>query len=67
MNNGDRVRVISQDGNVAAVGVYYGTGIPTKDLNAKLNVPHYAILVEGETTLRYFPTGYTTLILDPKR
>jgi hypothetical protein len=68
MNKGDRVRVIGQDGNVCAVGTYHGTGIPAKELNTKLpHLQHFAILVEGEAALRYYPTGYNTLILDPQR
>lgn len=63
MNVGDKVRVIGQDGNVVAEGSYHGTGIPSKDLNAKLpHLKHFAILVEGEQNLRYYPTGFHTLI-----
>lgn len=64
MNFGDKVRVIGQDGNMLAEGTYHGTGIPSKDLNAKFpTYQHYAIMVEGEKTLRYYPAGYHTLIL----
>jgi hypothetical protein len=63
MNSGDRVRVVGQDGNVIAEGTYHGTGIPTRDLNAKHpTFQHFAILVDGEQSLRYFPTGFHTLI-----
>lgn len=63
MNVGDRVRVIGQDGNQIAEGTYHGTGIPTRDMNAKLpTFQHFAVLVDGEQGLRYFPTGYHTLL-----
>ena len=63
MNVGDRVRVIGQDGNVCAEGTYHGTGIPAKELNARHpTFKHFAILVDGEPALRYFPSGYHTLI-----
>jgi hypothetical protein len=63
MNVGDKVRVVGQDGTVLAEGTYHGTGIPKAELNAKHpTFKHFAILVDGEPTLRYFPTGYHTLI-----
>jgi hypothetical protein len=63
MNVGEKVRVIGQDGNVVAEGTYHGTGIPTKDLNPKLpHLKHFAVLIEGEQSLRYFPTGFHALI-----
>jgi len=63
MKVGDKVRVIGQDGNMLAEGTYHGTGIPSRDLNAKLpHLQHFAVMVEGESALRYYPTGYHTLI-----
>ena len=63
MNVGDKVRVVGQDGNVLAEGTYHGTGIPSRDLNAKFpTYQHFAIMVEGETALRYYPAGFHTLI-----
>jgi len=63
MTVGDKVRVVGQDGSVIAEGTYHGSGIPTRDLNAKHpTYLHFAILVEGEKNLRYYPTGFHTLI-----
>jgi len=59
--DGDRVRVLDQSGSVCAEGTYRGTGVPARDLNAKNpTFQHYAIFVEGE--IRYYPTGFHTLI-----
>jgi len=59
--DGDKVRVLGQDGNVCAEGVYRGTGIPAKELGARHpTLHHYAIVVEGE--VRYYPTGFHSLI-----
>ncbi len=64
---GSEVRVLNQNGNVCAEGTYHGMGIPTRDLNAKLpNLQHYAVNIKGEG-LRYFPCGYHTLIIKPKK
>lgn len=63
--DGDKVRVIGQDGNVCAEGIYRGTGVPAKELGARHpTLQHYAIIVEGE--VRYYPTGFHSLI-PPKR
>jgi hypothetical protein len=63
MTVGDKVRVIGQDGNVIAEGTYHGSGIPSRDLKAKHpTYQHFAILVEGEKNLRYYPIGFHTLI-----
>ena len=67
MNVGDKVRVVGQDGNVLSEGVYHGTGIPKAALKAKHpTYNHFAIMVEGETALRYYPVGFHTLILSRK-
>jgi|APGre2960657505_1045072.scaffolds.fasta_scaffold28287_2 hypothetical protein len=61
MENGDKVKIIDQGGNVFAVGTYMGTGIPTKDLKAKLpTLQHYAVIVDGN--MMYFPVGFHTLM-----
>lgn len=61
MEIGDKVNVIDQSGNVFAVGTYQGTGIPSKNLNAKLpTLQHYAVVVDGN--MMYFPVGYHTLM-----
>jgi len=61
MKEGTEVKVVDEGGNVCATGKYYGQGIPTKDLKANYpTIPHYAILVENQ--LRYYPTGYFTLM-----
>ena len=63
MNVGDKVRVVGQDGNVLSEGVYHGTGIPTAALQAKHpTYNHFAIMVDGETALRYYPVGFHTLV-----
>jgi demethoxyubiquinone hydroxylase (CLK1/Coq7/Cat5 family) len=60
-NDGDAVRILDQSGNVCAEGVYRGTGIPARELNAKNpTFQHYAVVVEGE--MRYYPTGFHSLI-----
>ena len=60
-NDGDSVRVLDQSGNVCAEGVYRGTGIPSRELNARHpTFQHYAVIVEGE--MRYYPTGFHSLI-----
>lgn len=59
------VRIINENGIFCAEGIYYGTGIPSKDL--KVNYPtlkHYAVLVEGQ--MRYYPTGFNTLVVKIK-
>ena len=59
--DGDKVRVLGQDGNVCAEGIYRGTGVPAKELNARHpTLQHFAIIVEGE--VRYYPTGFHSLI-----
>ena len=59
--DGDKVRVVGQDGNVCAEGVYRGMGIPAKELGARHpTLHHYAVIVEGE--VRYYPTGFHSLI-----
>ena len=60
MENGTRVRVINECGNKCAVGVYHGSGVPKREVNAALpEMSHYAVLVGSE--LRYYPTGFFTL------
>lgn len=64
MENGTRVRVINETGNICANGVYHGTGIPTKEIKAVYHdMTHFAVLVSGE--LRYYPTGFFTLQVSP--
>lgn len=59
--DGDTVRVLDQSGNVCAEGVYRGTGVPARELNARHpTFQHYAVIVEGE--MRYYPTGFHSLI-----
>lgn len=59
--DGDKVRVVGQDGNVCAEGIYRGTGVPAKELGARHpTLQHFAIIVEGE--VRYYPTGFHSLI-----
>lgn len=61
MDVGEKVQVVDQGGKVCAIGTYQGTGIPTKDLKAKLpTLQHYAVIVEGN--MIYFPVGYHTLM-----
>jgi hypothetical protein len=61
MDNGQKVKVIDDTGAVCAIGTYHGTGIPGRELKAaRPNLQHFAVLVEGE--MRYYPTGYHTLI-----
>jgi hypothetical protein len=60
MEAGQKVRVIDENGQVAAVGIYQGKGFPSKDLNAKYpQYPHYAVWVNGQTF--YFPSHLSTL------
>jgi hypothetical protein len=60
-NDGDTVRILDQSGNVCAEGIYRGTGIPARELNARHpTFQHYAVIVEGE--VRYYPTGFHSLI-----
>lgn len=59
-----KVQILDENGNLCGEGLYKGTGIPSQDLNATYrNILHYAVLVEGQ--MRYYPTGYHTLILAP--
>jgi hypothetical protein len=61
MENGQKVKVIDDTGAVCAIGTYHGTGIPGRELKAaKPTLPHFAVLVEGE--MRYYPTGFHTLL-----
>jgi hypothetical protein len=61
MQPGTKVKIINENGNKCAVGLYLGEGIPPRDLNAQYpNLKHFAIQVEGE--VRYYPTGFHTLL-----
>lgn len=65
MNIETKVRVLDEGGNVCAVGLYKGTGIPSRDLNAKYpELQHYAVYVDGQ--MRYYPVGLHTLIEAPR-
>jgi hypothetical protein len=59
--DGDTVRILGQDGNVCAEGIYRGTGIPPKAVGAKQpTLHHFAVIVDNE--IRYYPTGFHSLI-----
>lgn len=60
MKPGTKVRVIGENGLSVAEGVYQGTGIPARDLNAKYpDVQHHAVVVENQ--MHYFPAPFCTL------
>lgn len=60
--DGQRVSVLNQNGNVCAEGVYRGSGIPKRDLKAKLpTLQHFAVMGD-DGNMSYFPHGFFTLM-----
>lgn len=60
--DGQKVRVLNQGGNICAEGIYRGSGVPKRDLNAKLpTLQHFAVQV-ADGNISYFPHGFFTLM-----